>query len=65
LYPGRYSLDISLSTEEGPFLDEVASAAAFEVLQDGYLGSTQPYFPEMGMVLVPSTWKVCGAAEAA
>jgi lipopolysaccharide transport system ATP-binding protein len=65
LYPGRYSLDISLSTEEGPFIDEVEGAAAFEVLQDGYLGSTHPYFPEMGMVLVPSTWKVCRAAEVA
>jgi len=65
LYPGRYSLDISLSTEEGPFIDEVQSAAAFEVLQDGYLGSTHPYFPEMGMVLVPSAWTVCGVTEAA
>ncbi len=65
LYPGRYSLDISLSTEEGPFLDQVERAAAFEVVQDGYLGSTHPYFAEMGMVLVPSTWKVCRATEAA
>jgi len=65
LYPGRYSLDISLSAEEGPFIDQVEGAAAFEVVQDGYLGSSHPYFPEMGMVLVPSTWKVCEAAETA
>jgi lipopolysaccharide transport system ATP-binding protein len=65
LYPGRYSLDISLSAEEGPFIDQVEGAAAFEVVQDGYLGSSHPYFPEMGMVLVPSTWRVCEAAETA
>ena len=50
LYPGRYTLDISLSAEEGPFMDQVESAASFEVLQDGYLGSSHPYFAEMGMV---------------
>jgi lipopolysaccharide transport system ATP-binding protein len=57
LYPGRYSLDASLSTEDGPFIDQVDGAGAFEVLQDGYLGSTHPYFPEMGLVLVPSVWE--------
>ena len=57
LYPGRYTLDISLTAEDGNFLDQVESAAAFDVLQDGYLGSTCPYFPEMGMVLVPSEWR--------
>jgi lipopolysaccharide transport system ATP-binding protein len=56
LYPGRYTLDVSMSAEDGSFMDLVESAAAFDVLQDGYLGSTQPYFPEMGMVLVPSEW---------
>jgi lipopolysaccharide transport system ATP-binding protein len=58
LYPGRYSLDISLAADDGRFLDRVESAVAFEVLQDGYLGSTHPYFPEMGMVLVPSVWSL-------
>ena len=57
LYPGRYTLDVSLSAEDGSFIDLVESAAAFDVLQDGYLGSTHPYFPEMGMVLVPSEWR--------
>lgn len=62
LYPGRYTLDISLSAEDGPFMDQVESAASFEVLQDGYLGSSHPYFAEMGMVLVPSAWTVAGNA---
>jgi lipopolysaccharide transport system ATP-binding protein len=57
LYPGRYSVDASLSAEEGPFIDQVDAAGAFEVLQGGYLGSTHPYFPEMGLVLVPSAWE--------
>ncbi len=58
LYPGRYTVDISIAAEEGPFLDEVESAASFEVMQDGYLGSSHPYFPEMGAVLVRSQWAV-------
>ena len=57
LYPGRYTLDIGLASDDGHFLDQIESAAGFEVLQDGYLGSTHPYFPEMGMVLVPSEWR--------
>ena len=57
LYPGRYLLDVSLAGEQGSFIDQVESAAAFEVLQDGYLGSSHPYFPEMGSVLVPSVWR--------
>jgi lipopolysaccharide transport system ATP-binding protein len=56
LYPGQYSFDASLSTEDGPFLDQVDDAATFEVIQDGYLGSSHPYFAEMGAVLVPSSW---------
>ena len=63
LYPGRYTLDISLSAEDGNFMDQVESAAAFDVLQDGYLGSTHPYFPEMGMVLVPSEWRATTASR--
>ena len=62
LYPGRYTLDISLAAEDGPFMDQVESAASFEILQDGYLGSSHPYFPEMGMVLVPSAWAAGTAA---
>ncbi len=58
LYPGRYSFVVDLSAEDGPFLKQVESAGAFEVLQDGYLGSSHPYFPEMGVVLVPSVWQV-------
>ncbi|MGK2898734.1 MAG: Wzt carbohydrate-binding domain-containing protein [Burkholderiaceae bacterium] len=61
LYPGTYTLDISLSAEDGPFMDQVESAGSFEVLQDGFLGSSHPYFPEMGMVLVPSAWTVARA----
>ena len=56
LYPGRYLLDISLSAEEGRFMDQVEGATWLEVLQDGYLGSAHPYFAEMGVVLVPSRW---------
>ena len=56
LFPGQYAFDVSLSTEDGPFLDQVDDAATFEVLQDGYLGSSHPYFSEMGIVLVPSAW---------
>ncbi len=56
LYPGQYMFDVSLSTEDGPFLDQVDDAVSFEILQDGYLGSSHPYFPEMGVVLVPSEW---------
>jgi lipopolysaccharide transport system ATP-binding protein len=56
LYPGSYSLDISLSTEEGPFIDKVEDATSFEVLEDGFLGSSHPYFSGMGVVLVPSRW---------
>jgi lipopolysaccharide transport system ATP-binding protein len=63
LYPGRYTVDISLSGEDGVFMDQVESAAAFEVLQDGYLGSTHPYFPEMGVVLVASEWRATPAAS--
>ena len=62
LYPGQYMFDASLSTEEGPFLDQVDEAATFEVLQDGYLGSSHPYFAEMGVVLVPSDWSVNAVA---
>jgi lipopolysaccharide transport system ATP-binding protein len=64
LYPGSYSLDISLSTEEGPFIDQVEDATSFEVLQDGYLGSSHPYFSEMGVVLVPSRWSTGALHEA-
>jgi lipopolysaccharide transport system ATP-binding protein len=60
LYPGRYTLDISLSAEEGPFMDQVEGATWIEVLQDGYLGSPHPYFPEMGAVLVRSRWSRVG-----
>jgi lipopolysaccharide transport system ATP-binding protein len=56
LFPGRYLLDISLSAEEGRFMDQVEGATWLEVLQDGYLGSAHPYFAEMGVVLVPSRW---------
>jgi len=62
LYPGQYMFDASLSTEEGPFLDQVDEAATFEILQDGYLGSSHPYFAEMGVVLVPSDWSVNAVA---
>ena len=58
LYPGRYSFDLSLAASEGPYIDQVESAGFFDVLEDGYLGSTHPYFNEMGMVLVPSVWTV-------
>jgi lipopolysaccharide transport system ATP-binding protein len=61
LYPGRYTLDVSMSAEDGHFMDQVESACAFDVLQDGYLGSTHPYFPEMGLVLVQSEWRAVGA----
>ena len=63
LYPGRYTLDVGLSAEDGNFMDQIESAAAFDVLQDGFLGSTHPYFPEMGMVLVPSEWHVTAASR--
>ena len=63
LYPGRYTMNISLSAEGGHFLDVVESAAAFDVLQDDYLGSTHPYFPEMGMVLVPSEWSATSGVD--
>ena len=65
LYPGRYSFDVSLAAEDGGYLDQVESAGAFEVLQDGFLGSSYPYFPEMGQVLVRSAWRVASVPEPA
>jgi hypothetical protein len=62
LYPGQYMFDLSLSTEDGPFLDQVDDAASFEILQDGYLGSSHPYFAEMGVVLVRGEWSATAVA---
>ena len=55
LYPGRYVLDV-IRGRTSVRSSIKWSAAAFEVLQDGYLGSSHPYFPEVS-VLVPSVWR--------
>jgi lipopolysaccharide transport system ATP-binding protein len=56
VYPGSYAFDVSLSGEDGKFIDRVERAGSLEVLQTGWLGSSYPYFPEMGQVLVRSSW---------
>ena len=56
LYPGRYDFEVTLTTSDGVILDKVESVSSFTVSHDEYLGSTHPYFPEMGLVLVPSRW---------
>lgn len=58
LLPGRYTMDISISDGPSKFMDAIEGAAAIEVADSNYLGTTHPYFSEMGHVLVRSDWGV-------
>jgi lipopolysaccharide transport system ATP-binding protein len=58
LLPGQYSIDISLSDGPSQFIDEISSAAAFDVVDENYLGTSHSYFSEMGPIMVRSTWKI-------
>jgi lipopolysaccharide transport system ATP-binding protein len=58
LVPGRYTLDVGISDGDLAFLDAVYTAAAFDVAEDNYLGTTHPNFAEMGQVMVRSNWQV-------
>ncbi len=56
LFPGRYDFEITLTDQHGVVVDRIDHVSSFDVAQGAYLGSTHAYFPEMGIVLVPSTW---------
>ena len=58
LYPGRYDFEITLTDQHGALLDRIDHVSSIDVAQDAYLGATHAYFPEMGLVLVPSTWTI-------
>jgi lipopolysaccharide transport system ATP-binding protein len=56
LYPGRYEFDVGLMPVSGRYIDYVTPAGQIEVVHDGYLQTSYPYFVEMGNVLVRSRW---------
>ena len=64
LYPGRYEFDIGLMPLSGRYIDHITPAGGIEVLHDNYLGTSYPYFPEMGAILVPSRWETCARVHA-
>jgi lipopolysaccharide transport system ATP-binding protein len=58
LMPGTYALDISASDGDHSHLDEIPAAAYFEIEDVNLLECSEPYFSEMGNILVPSRWAV-------
>ena len=54
--PARYLLDLGLSDGSGKRLDEIFAAGCVDVSENNFLGTSHPYFREMGHVLVRSTW---------
>jgi lipopolysaccharide transport system ATP-binding protein len=63
LIPGQYYFEVTLAGPDGNVLDRVDDAIRVEVMQDDYLGSTHPYFPEMGLLLVKSSWSEQSVVE--
>jgi lipopolysaccharide transport system ATP-binding protein len=61
--PSSYQVDLGLWDAGGHCLDEIHSAAAIDVRETNYLGSTHPYFREMGHVLVRSTWSTSAVED--
>ena len=55
--PSRYLLDIGLSDGAGKRYDEIFGAAALDVTECNYLGTSHPYFREMGSIMVRSQWQ--------
>ncbi|HWE93433.1 MAG TPA: ABC transporter ATP-binding protein [Tepidisphaeraceae bacterium] len=55
--PGQYTLDIGLTDGPSHFIDAVYGAAAFDVIDDNYLGTAFTYFSEMGSLMVRSEWE--------
>jgi len=54
--PSRYLLDIGLTDGAGKRYDEIYGAAALDVTESNYLGTSHPYFREMGHIMVRSNW---------
>lgn len=55
--PSQYHLDIGLSDGSGRRYDEIYAATSLDVTESNFLGSSHPYFREMGHIMVRSAWK--------
>jgi lipopolysaccharide transport system ATP-binding protein len=55
--PSRYHLDVGLSDGAGRRYDEIYAATSLDVTESNYLGTSHPYFREMGHIMVRSAWK--------
>jgi lipopolysaccharide transport system ATP-binding protein len=55
--PSRYHLDIGLSDGSGRRYDEIFAATSLDVTETNFLGTSHPYFREMGHIMVRSAWK--------
>ncbi len=56
LVPGKYTLSI-LINEHDRTIDRIANGASFTIAPSDYLGVTDPFFPEMGSLMVRSEWE--------
>jgi lipopolysaccharide transport system ATP-binding protein len=55
--PSQYHLDIGLSDGAGRRYDEIFAATSLDVTESNFLGTSHPYFREMGHIMVRSAWK--------
>ncbi|HET6409433.1 MAG TPA: ABC transporter ATP-binding protein [Chthoniobacteraceae bacterium] len=61
--PSRYHLDIGLSDGANRRHDEIFAASALDVTESNFLGTSHPYFREMGYIMVRSDWKLNGGDQ--
>lgn len=56
ILPSQYHLDIGLSDGAGRRYDEIFAATSIDITESNFLGTSHPYFREMGHIMVRSAW---------